>query len=496
MRHFWLAVAAISLSILATGAASAAPAHTAPARPAPAATIVPVRGAPASFADLSARLLPMVVNIATTQTLKPAASAPGLPNIPPGSPLSDLFKDFLGPGKNLPRHVTSLGSGFIIDPAGYIVTNNHVIVDEDRVADQISVTLNDGTTLPARLIGRDVKTDLALLKVSPKKPLPAAKFGDSDHARIGDWVIAIGNPFGLGSTVTAGIVSARNRDIEAGPYDDFIQTDAPINRGNSGGPLFDMDGNVVGVNSAIYSPSGGSVGIAFSIPSNLVREVTAQLRQFGQARRGWIGVRIQQVTDDLAEGLGLPGTAGALISDVSPGGPAARGGIQNGDFITAFDGKRVSDSRALSRAVADTPINKSVAVDLVRKGKRMTVRLTVLRLNEKSAPVAPRAPVAAPPPKVSMLGLSLGVLDGNGRSQFKIAGNVEGVLVVDVAADSPAADKNIRPGDVIVQVQGIPVRMPQDVTSRIAADRKAGKKVELLLVNRGGDLVYVALKLN
>jgi serine protease Do len=345
------------------------------------------------------------------------------------------------------------------------------------------------------LIGRDEKTDLALLKVTPKKPLPAAKFGDSDHARIGDWVIAIGNPFGLGSTVTAGIVSARNRDIEAGPYDDFIQTDAPINKGNSGGPLFDMDGNVVGVNSEIYSPSGGSVGIAFSIPSNLVRQVTAQLRQFGQARRGWIGVRIQQVTDDLAEALGLPGTAGALIADVSPDGPAARGGIQNGDFITAFDGKPVSDSRALSRAVADTPINKSVAVDLVRKGKRMTVRIAVLRLNEKSTP-APRTAPAAPPPRVSMLGLSLGVLDGNGRSQFKIAGNVQGVLVIDVAADSPAADKNIRPGDVIVQVQGAPVRSPEDVTARIAADRKAGKKVELLLVNRGGDLAYVAVKLN
>ncbi len=493
MRQYWLA-AALSSLILVPATVEAAPVHAMPAAPhaAPAQAVVPVRGAPASFADLSARLLPMVVNIATTQTLKPDISAPGLPNIPPGSPLSDLFKDFLGPGRNLPRHVTSLGSGFIIDPTGYIVTNNHVIAD----ADQISVTLNDGTTLPARLIGRDEKTDLALLKVSPKKPLPAAKFGDSDHARIGDWVIAIGNPFGLGSTVTAGIVSARNRDIEAGPYDDFIQTDAPINRGNSGGPLFDMDGNVVGVNSAIYSPSGGSVGIAFSIPSNLVREVTGQLRQFGQARRGWIGVRIQQVTDDLVEGLGLPSASGALIADVSPGGPASRGGIQNGDFITAFDGKPVSDSRALSRAVADTPINKSVSVDLFRKGKKMTVRVTVLKLNEKPTPSTPRAPASAPPPKVSMLGLSLGVLDGNGRNQFKIAGNVQGVLVIDVAADSPAADKNIRAGDVIVQVQGVPVKTPDDVTKRVAADRKAGKKVELLLVNRGGDLAYVAVKLN
>src|SRR5215472_11885286 len=232
------------------------------------------RGAPDSFADLSAQLLPTVVNIATTQTLK-APPQGTMPNLPPGSPLEDLFKDFLGPKGGAPRHVTSLGSGFIIDPTGYIVTNNHVIEDSD----QVTVTLNDGETLPAKIIGRDVKTDLALLKVTPKKPLPAAKFGDSDTARIGDWVIAIGNPFGLGSTVTAGIVSARNRDINAGPYDDFIQTDAPINRVNSGGPLFDMQGNVVGVNSAIFSPSGGSVGIGFAIPSNLARQVIAQIRQ-------------------------------------------------------------------------------------------------------------------------------------------------------------------------------------------------------------------------
>ena len=493
MRSGWL-IAAFVLPLCVAGSADAAPTHHTPppARPAAAPPVVPVRGAPASFAELSARLLPMVVNIATTQTLKPIANAPGLPNVPPGSPLADLFKDFLGPGRNLPRHVTSLGSGFIIDPTGYIVTNNHVIADSD----QISVTLNDGTNLPAKLIGRDEKTDLALLKVTTKRPLPAAKFGDSDTARIGDWVIAIGNPFGLGSTVTAGIVSARNRDIEAGPYDDFIQTDAPINRGNSGGPLFDMDGSVVGVNSAIYSPSGGSVGIAFSIPSNIVREVVGQLRQFGQARRGWIGVRVQQVTDDLVEGLGLPGKAGALIAEVSPDGPAARGGVRNGDFITSFDGKRIGDSRALSRIVADAPINKTVTVDLVRKGKKMSVRLTVLKLNEKQATPPPRVASATPQPKVSMLGLSLTMLDANGRTEFRIGNNVQGVLVVEVAADSPAADKNIRAGDVIVQVQGVPVKTPEEVTSRIAADRKAGKKVELLLVNRGGELAYVAVKLN
>ncbi|MBN9556011.1 MAG: trypsin-like peptidase domain-containing protein, partial [Alphaproteobacteria bacterium] len=248
------------------------------------------RPAPDSFADLAGQLLPTVVNISTTQTLKAQKPQLSLPDVPPGSPLQDLFKDFLQNNRGLPRHVTSLGSGFIIDPSGLIVTNNHVI----EGADQITVTLNDGITLPAKLIGRDDKTDLALLKVKPSKPLPAAKFGNSDKARVGDWVMAIGNPFGLGSTVTAGIVSARNRDINAGPYDDFIQTDAPINRGNSGGPLFDMDGTVIGVNSAIFSPTGGSVGIGFSIPANLAKDVIGQLRQFGTTHRGWIGVRIQQ----------------------------------------------------------------------------------------------------------------------------------------------------------------------------------------------------------
>jgi serine protease Do len=470
---------------LAIGAAAAAP------PPKPAAPVVPVRGAPASFADLASHLLPMVVNIATTQTLKPVASEPGLPNIPPDSPLAELFKNYLGTGPNLPRHVTSLGSGFIIDPSGYIVTNNHVI----EGADQISVTLNDGTTLLAKLIGRDEKTDLALLKVAPRKPLPFARFGDSDGARIGDWVIAIGNPFGLGSTVTAGIVSARNRNIESGPYDDFIQTDAPINRGNSGGPLFDMAGNVVGVNSAIYSPSGGSVGIAFSIPSNLVKEVTDQLRQFGQARRGWIGVRIQQPTEDIAEARGLPSVNGAIIADVTAGGPAAKGGMQFGDFVMGFDGKPVTDSRSLSRLVADTPINKAVNVDLWRKGKKMTVRITVLRLAEKGAP-PPKAPPGPPPAKVTLLGLSLGNLDAAARGQFHVSAKVtSGVLVTGVAAESPAGNANIRAGDVIVQVQDVPVRSPQDVTNGIDAARKANKAVVAMLLSRAGEMAYVAVKL-
>ena len=463
----------------------------------PAAHPVPVRGAPESFADLSDKLLPTVVNIATSQTLKRPGPQAGLPNIPPGSPLADLFKDFLGPQQNTPKHVTSLGTGFIIDPSGLIVTNNHVIQDSD----DITVQLNDGTTLPAKLIGRDEKTDLALLKVAPKKPLPAAHFGDSDKARIGDWVIAIGNPFGLGSTVTAGIVSARNRDINAGPYDEFIQTDAPINRGNSGGPLFDMNGDVIGVNSAIYSPSGGSVGIGFSIPSNLVRSVVAQLRAHGTLVRGWIGVRIQAVTEDIAQGLDAPSASGALITDVTPKGPAAKAGIQNGDLIVGFDGKPVGDSRALPRAVAETPLGKTVPVDILRKGKKQTVRLTVAKLQDdkpmKATP-KPAAPLQQQKPKsrVSQLGLSLAALDGDARAQFRVPGNVQGVVVTDVSPDSAAAEKNFRPGDVIVQVQSQNVRTPDDVARHVDEQAKAGKKIALLLVNRGGDLAYVALKLN
>jgi serine protease Do len=451
------------------------------------------RGTPDSFADLSAQLLPTVVNIATTQTLKASPQA-GMPDLPPGSPLEDLFKDLLGPKPNAPRHVTSLGSGFIIDPSGYIVTNNHVIEDSD----QITATLNDGEILPAKIVGRDVKTDLALLKVNPRKPLPAAKFGDSETARIGDWVIAIGNPFGLGSTVTAGIVSARNRIINAGDYDDFIQTDAPINRGNSGGPLFDMSGNVIGVNSAIFSPSGGSVGIGFSIPSNLVRQVITQLRQYGVARRGWVGVRIQQVTEDIAEGLGLPSAAGALVADVTPNGPAAKAGIQDGDLITSFDGQAIGDSRAVPRIVASTPIGKTVAVDVLRKGHKITLHLTVQRLDE-GPPQAPLKPGKAAPPKpktkLSQLGLSLGPIDQGARAQFGLKPSVQGVLVTDVEPDSQAAENNFKPGDVIVSVQKVPVHSADDVMHRIEADAKAGKKVEILLVNRDGNMTYVALRL-
>jgi len=451
------------------------------------------RGAPDSFADLSSRLLPTVVNISTTETLK-AASGEAMPELPPGSPLEDLFKDFQEKEKARPQHVAALGSGFVIDSAGLIVTDNHVIDG----ADEISVTLNDGTVLPATLVGHDDKTDLALLRVHPKSPLLAAHFGNSDHARVGDWVIAIGNPFGLGSSVTAGIVSARNRDIASGPYDEFIQTDAPINRGNSGGPLFDMDGNVVGVATAIFSPSGGSVGVGFAIPSNLVSEVVTQLRDYGQTRRGWIGVRIQEVTSDIAESLGLPSQEGALVAEVTPDSPAAKAGLENGDLIVTFDGKPVPDSRALPRAVAETPIGKTVNVEVLRKGSKQDLQITVAKLEDTpqlASTPASMSSTSKAPTKFSRLGVALSPLGREQRTKYKVGADIQGVVITDVDPDSSAGEKDIRPGDVIMQVQNEAVQTPEDVDRLVAAGAKAGRKAVLLLINRDGQLAYVALPL-
>ncbi|MEA2737768.1 MAG: serine protease Do, partial [Acetobacteraceae bacterium] len=305
------------------------------------------RSAPDSFADLAAKLLPAVVNVSSTQTITAKNSGPGpgvgpeIPMFPPGSPFEQFFKDFLnrnrpgqgggggggGSGDSQPpaRRAQSLGSGFIIDASGYVVTNNHVI----EGADEVSVTLQDNTILKATIVGRDESGDIALLKVKSDKPLPTVDFGDSSQSRVGDWVLAIGNPFGLGGTVTAGIVSARGRDIHQGQYDDFIQTDAAINRGNSGGPLFNMDGQVIGINTAIFSPSGGSIGIGFSIPSNMAKNIVAQLKEFGHPRRGWLGVKIQQVTPDIAESLGLKDASGAMVAGITDGGPADKAKIHS-----------------------------------------------------------------------------------------------------------------------------------------------------------------------
>ena len=448
--------------------------------------------APESFADLAEKLSPAVVNISTSQTVN-RPDRGNRPQLPPGSPFEDLFKDFFdGQNQQGPRTVSSLGSGFVIDPDGIVVTNNHVI----EGADEIVVNFVDGSSLPAELIGTDPKTDIAILKVTPPSPLSFVTFGDSRVARVGDWVLAIGNPFGLGGSVSAGIISARNRDISSGPYDDFIQTDAAINRGNSGGPLFNMDGEVIGVNTAIISPSGGSIGIGFSVPSALVKTVVSQLREFGRTRRGWLGVRIQAVTDELAEGLGLEEPSGALVSEVTAGGPAADGGVEAGDVILKFDGKDVDEMRDLPRMVAETDVGKDVRVVVWRKGKTQTVKvvLGLLEEGEKPAPAEVDKP-AAPEAAESALQMKLQPLTEATRGEYGIAEDIKGVVVTEVAANSPAAEKGIRPGDVIVEVAQEAVATPADVRGAVAKAKEEQRKSVLMLVQSGENLRFVAVKI-
>ncbi|MCP1334982.1 DegQ family serine endoprotease [Futiania mangrovi] len=487
--RFFKAVRGAGLGLALIGAAAVA-----------AGTVHPVyaqRGVPESFADLAEQLSPAVVNIATSQTVQSQRPDIPMPQFPPGTPFEEFFKDFFDRqqrGNGQPRRVQSLGSGFVIDASGYIVTNNHVI----EGADEIEVNFADGRTLPAELVGTDPKTDLALLKVEPEEPLVSVSFGDSDASRVGEWVMAIGNPFGLGGSVSVGIISARNRDINAGPYDDFIQTDAAINRGNSGGPLFNMNGEVIGVNTAIISPSGGSIGIGFAIPSSIAQSVVSQLREFGETRRGWLGVRIQSVTDEIAESLGLDRARGALVAGVSDGGPAAEGGIEPGDVIVSFDGKDVLEMRQLPRIVAETQVGKTVDVDVIRQGETRTLQVRVGRLEEAEEPAAAAAGSEVPSAEqtVSALGLTLSPLTEEARTQFSVPVEVTGVLVSEVAGDSAAAEKGIRPGDVIVEVAQQEVSSPADV-ARLVEETKAGeRKSILLLLNRGGDLRFVAVRLD
>ncbi len=446
------------------------------------------RPAPESFADLVEKLLPVVVNIATTQQVE---QRPG------GEEFEEFFREFFERRGGVPpqrRQQNSLGSGFIIDPAGYIVTNQHVIAD----ADEITVRLADDTVLKAEVVGSDEKTDLALLKVESDKPLPSTKWGDSEVTRIGDWVIAIGNPFGLGGSVSAGIVSARQRDINAGPYDDFIQTDAAINRGNSGGPMFNLDGEVVGINSAIFSPSGGSIGIGFAIPSNLARNIIGQLRQGGVVKRGWLGVRIQTVTDELAEGMRLDEPAGALVASVTEDGPAAVSGIQQGDVILEFDGRRVPDLRKLPRMVAETPIGKDVDVVVWRKGGRKSVKVVLGELDDAQiARVEPEQPVEpSPTGKIGELGLDLAQITPELREKFELNDKTDGVIITDVEADGSGADKGLRPGDVIVEVDQEEVHSPDDVATRIERAKDEGFRVVTLLVFRQGDFQWIAVRID
>jgi serine protease Do len=462
---------------------------------------------PDNIADVAERVIDAVVNISTSQSVDTHSSATPPPLMPPGSPFEEFFDEFFKNRRggqqgdnqnrpNTPRRVNSLGSGFIIDPSGIVVTNNHVIAD----ADEVTVILNDGSRLKAEILGRDTKIDLALLRVKPEKPLTAVKFGDSDRLRLGEWVVAIGNPFSLGGTVTAGIVSARNRDIQSGPYDNYIQTDAAINRGNSGGPLFNLDGEVIGINTAIISPSGGSIGIGFAVPSKTAVAVIDQLRQYGETRRGWLGVKIQHVTDDIAESLNIKPARGALVAGVEEKGPSKPAGIEAGDVIVRFDGHEIKEMKDLPRIVADTPVGKEVEVVVVRKGKEetRTVKLGRLEEGEKQAALTPTKE-AAPPEKTVVqktLGLNLANMTDDLRKRYKIKENVKGVVITGIDAGSPAADKRLNAGDVVVEVAQEQVADADALQTRVEQLKKDGRRSALLTVSSAdGEIRFVALSL-
>jgi len=466
--------------------------------PSPAPATPPVAQVPETpfadmFSQLAGRLLGVVVNISTTQAPPPAKTAQDVPPASPGTSLDDLFRDFFGdkgaPGGVGPR-AASLGSGFIIDPSGLIVTNAHVIAN----ADQITVTLSDDTVLQAQVVGRDTVTDLALLKVDAKTPLPAAAWGDSTKAKVGDWVLAIGNPFGLGGTVTAGIISATARDIHSGPYDDYLQTDASINRGNSGGPMFNLQGEVIGINTAIYSPSGGSIGIGFAIPTALAQPIIDQLKSTGKVVRGWIGARIQPVTDDIAESIGLDKARGALIAAIDQDSPATQAGLIPGDVILTYDGKPVDRSRQLPRLVADSAPDKPLKLTIWRDGKELEATLTVVAYNPNRPQPQPPAPdQPKPPPTVDALGLKIAKLTPDLRKQYSLPDVTHGIVIVEVPQGSPAATQGLRAGDLIVAVGENAVGSPDDALAQIAAAKKAGRKNVLIRVEREGNFRFVTM---
>lgn len=460
---------------------------------------------PASVADLADSLIGAVVNISTSQNVKGGSSSGRAPRprVPDGSPFQDFFDEFFKQQqqqpnrRSQPRKVQSLGSGFVVDPEGIIITNNHVIAD----ADEITIEFTDGSELIAEVIGTDPKTDIAVLKVTPPKPLQAVKFGESSKSRVGDWVMAIGNPFGQGSSVTLGIVSAINRDIRSGPYDSFIQTDAAINRGNSGGPLFNMSGEVIGINTAIISPSGGSIGLGFSIPSKLAINVIEQLREFGETRRGWLGVSIQPVTDDIAESLAMTSARGALVAGLTPKGPAKNSGILVGDVILSFDGKKIQQMRDLPRIVAETQVGKAVDVVVLRKGKEETVPVTLGRLEDGEKLIAANRSGDSDKPAaekvVTALGMTFGELNEESRKEMKIAEDVQGVLITEVEEGSTAAEKGIKAGSVISEIGQEAVNTPKDVEDRLAALKKEGRKKALMLVAaQNGQLSFIVLNLS
>ena len=446
---------------------------------------------PATFAELAEQVSPAVVNITTSTTV--ATSTDSGPIVPEGSPFEDFFRDFRdrnGPNGQSPRRSQALGSGFVISEDGYIVTNNHVI----EGADEILIEFFEGFELEAELIGTDPNTDLALLKVESDEPLSFVSWGDSEVARVGDWVMAMGNPLGQGFSVSAGIVSARGRAL-SGTYDDYIQTDAAINRGNSGGPLFNMDGEVIGVNTAILSPNGGSIGIGFAMSSRVAENVIQQLEEFGETRRGWLGVRIQDVTEDLADGLGLEEARGALVTDV-PEGPALEAGMESGDVILSFDGVDVEDTRALVRQVANTAVGAEVRVLVFRDGGTETLRVTLGRREEAETAVPASINRDEAPTTTDLLGLTVSNMTDELREQLGLSDDIQGLVVAEVAEDSEAFEKGLRVGDIITEAAQESVASIADLNERVEAAREAGRKSLVLLVRRDGDPRFVALTLD
>ncbi|MCX8952705.1 Do family serine endopeptidase [Ruegeria sp. NA] len=451
-----------------------------------------------SLAPLAEKISPAVVNITTSTLIEGQTGPQGI--VPEGSPFEDFFREFQdrngGNDNSPPRRSNALGSGFVISEDGYIVTNNHVIAEADEIL--VEFFPGDGQPkkeLVAKVIGTDEKTDIALLKVEASGPLKYVQFGDSDVARVGDWVIAMGNPLGQGFSVSAGIVSARNRAL-SGSYDDYIQTDAAINRGNSGGPLFNMDGEVIGVNTAILSPNGGSIGIGFSMASNVVVKVVDQLREFGETRRGWLGVRIQDVTEDMAEAMGLEKPGGALISDV-PEGPAQEAGLKAGDVIISFDGVEVEDTRGLVRQVGETEVGKAVRVIVHRDGGTQTILVTLGRREDAESKEDDEEETQDAPVEenADILGLTISPLTDTLRADMGLDADAEGLVISNVDEASEAYAKGLRAGDLITEAGQQKVETIADLEARMDQSREAGRKSLLLLVRRGGEPRFVALSL-
>jgi serine protease Do len=474
LRVFWLGVMTVFVVMLQAAIAQARP---------------------ESLAPLAEKISPSVVNITTTTVIEGRTGPQGI--VPEGSPFEDFFREFQDRNNNgnRPRRSSALGSGFVISEDGYIVTNNHVIEGADEI--EIEFFPGDGQPsdrLPAKVVGTDPKTDIALLKVEAEMPLKFVRFGDSDTARVGDWVVAMGNPLGQGFSVSAGIVSARNRAL-SGTYDDYIQTDAAINRGNSGGPLFNMDGEVIGVNTAILSPNGGSIGIGFSMASNVVAKVVDQLKEYGETRRGWLGVRIQDVTEDVAEAMGLEKAAGALITDV-PEGPAKEAGLLAGDVIMAFDGVDVENTRGLVRQVGNAEVGKTVRVVVFRDGGTKTVLVTLGRREdaERTETRVVKRDTKEPAEK-SLLGLTITTLTDDMRKELNVPAGQEGLVVISVDETSEAFEKGLRAGDVITEAGQQKLSSLAELEERIADAKEAGRKSLLLLVRRAGEPRFVALSL-